>query len=790
MIKGARMKQVANSLRKWNRLHSLSVFAGWFASLSLTLNVSASLPDANLDDAFVEGTGTQFVNLCHRKTPNTRIWLDFRSTSNDPDSAARYLLGTDGGTDVSWCSLYEDSNGYFYFKHGTAAYPIYERAQNSDGSGCVLDTKRHTMDMAFNADGAGHVRCIFTTECVTNSVRLSTTDTSLDSGVNTNSLALFAQMANYPNGFKGWAPSKARVYGVKIWEGNMLVHDYVPRKVEGKFYLKDLVNGVYITADPRADIDGRLVDELGGGGRMEEDFGDGYLESDGNQWIDLGFKGRPNMKAELDYAFVDTTPSERHLFGCSGENVGDFTFMGYVVNSGLLGYGCASDQTVWSYFPDTAVSRAGIKYSTARRTLVLDAYGDIVAYLTAGFTNSVVTPLPTTHGSGVTPQNCYLFSSARNSDVRPNCAKMRFYGLKIYENGLLTKRFVPCIRNGLAGILDKENDTDFRVNGTSMTNNTFAVVGGNIEMADGENDMYLESDGTQYIDLGYKASATTRVEMDFATRQPYVASDIMMFGARDSGLNFWAGASRHRMGFTCDNNSSNWSGLNESNGKINLGRMKLVFDAKNNRITCTQGGAEVFACNANSDPSKYAGGRSNLDMFLFAVNRTGDALQNSSLRIYSFKIYENDVLVHAFYPHRSGNVIGLRDVQTGAVKTDVANSANPFRIRGYGRDGVPFAFTAMPKSSYSVAHSGSTTISVSAPNTDRFVWRKNGEVIQGETSSTLTVAWERVREPVAYTVAPIYTINPTDGFVDRDVEMASAAFTVTNLPRGFSLSIR
>ena len=784
------MKLVADSSTRWNHKYRFCIFAGCLALPPVIQGVSAALPDSNLDDAFVEGTGTQYVNLCHRKTPNTRIWLDFRATTNELDNVDKCLLGTDGATDISWCSMYEDKNGYFYFMHGTATSPVWERAQNPDGSGCVLDTKRHTMDMTFNADGAGHVRCIFTTEGVTNFVRFSTNDTSLDSGVNTYSLALFARMSNYANGFKGSSPSKARVYGVKIWEGNTLVHDYVPRKVEGKFYLKDIVTDAYITADPRAAIDGRAVDDLAGGGRIMEDFGDGYIESDGNQWIDLGFKGRPNMKAELDYAFVDTTPTERYLFGCSGANAGDFTIMGFLANDGRLGYGCASDQTVWSYFPDTAVSSAGIKFSSARRTLVLDATGDIVAYLTAGFTNSVVTPLPTAHTSGVTPQNCYLFSAARNSNVRPGCTKMRFYGLKIYENGLLTKRFVPCIRNGLAGILDKENDTDFRVNGTSMTNNTFAVVGGNIEMSDDENDMYLESDGTQYIDLGYKATATTRVEMDFATRQPYVANDKMLFGARDNGLNFWAGASRHRMGFTCDNNTSNWSGLNESNGKINLGRMRLVFDAKSNLITCTQGGAEVFTCNANSDPSKYAGGRSNLDMFLYAVNKAGVATANLALRIYSFKIYEDDVLQHAYYPYRSGNLIGLRDILTGAVKTDAAHSSNPFRIRGCGRDGETFALTTAPMSNYSFGPSGSATISVEAPNTDRFVWRKNGDVIQGETSASLTVAWERVREPVSYTVAPIYTINPTDGFVDRDVEVAAATFTVTNLPRGSRIVIR
>ncbi len=137
-------------------------------------------------------------------------------------------------------------------------------------------------------------------------------------------------MSNYDNGFKGSLPSKARVYGVKIWEGSTLVHDYVPRKVEGKFYLKDLVDGAYIASDPRADIGGTLVGDLAGGGRIVEDFGDGYLESDGNQWIDLGFKGRPNVKIELDYAFVDAPLAERYLFGCSGSNAGDFTFMGFL----------------------------------------------------------------------------------------------------------------------------------------------------------------------------------------------------------------------------------------------------------------------------------------------------------------------------------------------------------------------------------------------------------------------------------------------------------------------------
>ena len=227
--------------------------------------------------------------------------------------------------------------------------------------------------------------------------------------------------------------------------------------------------------------------------------------------------------------------------------------------------------------------------------------------------------------------------------------------------------------------------------------------------------------------------------------------------------------------------------MNESNGKINLGRMKLVFDAKNKSIACTQGEKTVFTCGLNA-----AEGKSNLDMFLFVVNRNGTAYSGLPLplRIYSFKIYENDELKHAFYPYQAGDVIGLRDTKTGAIKTDAASSATPFKVRGCGREGELFAFDTLPAANYSVAPSDSVTVSVTAPNTDRFVWRKNGKVIEGETTGILTIPWERASAPVAYTVAPVYAINPADGFVDRDVETASAAFTVTNLPRGSVMIIR
>ena len=760
-----------------------ALFAGCLALQAVTTAVADGIPAADEDDAFVEATGTQYINLRHRKTPHTRVWLDFRATTAD---TGVYYLGADGGTDASHFSFYADSNGFFYFKYGTKADPKWEKVRTSQTDFCAVDTRRHTMDMTLNADADNSTHFVFTTDGVTNFAWRSSAINPPDLSNNEHGLALFAVMSSYANGFKATASSKARVYGVKIWEGDALVHDYVPRKVEGKLYLKDLVDGAYVASDPRAAIDSTRVGELTGGGRIVEERGDGYIESDGKQWIDLGFKGKPNMKAELDYAFTGAVVAEQYLFGASGGNSGDFSFMGYAVaDKEKLGYACESDKTAWSYFYPTADSSAGISSSTARRTLVLDSPGDAVAYLTAGFTNSVVSPLPNAHATGVTPHNCHLFTAPNNSGPRSTlCAKMRFYGLKVFEDGLLTKHFVPCVRDGLAGVVDKKNPVDFRINAASLTNNPFVAVGGDVELAEGTNDQYLESDGSQYLNLGYKATSATRVEVDFATRSPFINGDAYWFGARDNGLSFWGGASKHRFGFTCG--SSSWVGLTESNGKINLGRMKLVFDAKNKNIACTQGGKTVFTCSLGS-----VEGQSNLDMFLFAVNKNGTAYQNLPLplRIYSFKIYENDELQHAFYPYQAGDVIGLRDTETGAIKTDLSNSATPFRIRGCSKDGR-YLVPTLPSTNYDVASGETVTVTASAPNTDRFVWRKNGEVIAGETSGSLTVAWERVREPVTYSVTPVYTINPADGFTERDVETEPEEFTVTNKPLGMSVIIR
>ena len=66
----------------------------------------------------------------------------------------------------------------------------------------------------------------------------------------------------------------------------------------------------------------------------------------------------------------------------------------------------------------------------------------------------------------------------------------------------------------------------------------------------------------------------------------------------------------------------------------------------------------------------------------------------------------------------------------------------------------------------------------------KYKWTRNGEVLAGVEGDTLNAVWRKAKTPDSYTVAPIYLIN------GDEVEGESAAFTVTNLPRGTVVLLR
>lgn len=161
---------------------------------------------------------------------------------------------------------------------------------------------------------------------------------------------------------------------------------------------------------------------------------------------------------------------------------------------------------------------------------------------------------------------------------------------------------------------------------------------------------YIESSGTQYIDTGFKPNQDTRVVVD----GQYTTSDspAFLFAARnlspiDNAFNVLMTGSAFR---------SDYDAENASFPSMPVGA-RYTFDK--NRNICTIGDKSVTNTAATFQSSH--------ELYLFCSNDGGRADYFAHARIYSARIYDNDVLVRDFVPCRnSGGTVGLYDM-AGAV---------------------------------------------------------------------------------------------------------------------------
>ena len=125
---------------------------------------------------------------------------------------------------------------------------------------------------------------------------------------------------------------------------------------------------------------------------------------------------------------------------------------------------------------------------------------------------------------------------------------------------------------------------------------------------------YIESTGTQYISTGITPTENTKVVIEF--------------------------------------NSSNKKDISISaNAKHTVQVAPKAFKVDN--------GSSQYIY-ANKVNAAYP-------MFLFGNNRKGKFSEGVAMKLYSFKVYENDVLIADYIPCKQGNAVGLYDDVAGAM---------------------------------------------------------------------------------------------------------------------------
>ena len=732
--------------------------------LTASANAATELSGASRDgDAFVESDGSFYsvVNTYYFVKPSTKIEIDYALAAIVSGAGVLGGFGADAGiSTILWCIsttkfVLEMRDG----NHDTTANDLLSPA-------IPLDLARHTAVL----DGPGR------------HLSLSSHDGTVEAESDFHeSWTLNTAQAKWPVLLFGFATdayghnkqrAKARIYSVKFYENGSPVLTLTPAVKGGVAGFKDGDGNFY------------SGDGLIAGGAVETIEEDPYVESpDGGRFFDTGYYVTSNTCVKIDYMPLLQQTGQQFPFEAGSADSAPAMYMRTYGNGssgqGDISYACG--QTSWVSL--------NVPYAPhVRRLLTIDAYNLQTKVETAGQTIRETTIPSTGRTSERSNSTLKLLS---NSSMNANSCKARVYGVKIYEEGTLVRDYVPICQAGSYALLDKVQG---KVLAKASKSNEFTGYTTNNELDDAffnapmrNEDAYIESDGTQGINLGYLTTPNTRYEIDYALTA--IVGQKRPFGEAGGNLSaeLYIQGTATGSGNVAFGVGDSWKGQYTSMG-ADLNRHLAVLDLANHQ--CGYSGKGMFKFGTDVTTKKTA---TNL-MWLFAKGTSGGGLyaDNSltAMKLYAFRIFESGTLVHEYLPYKVGSTVGLYDTMTGDVVTSSISGSNAFTYGGglgYGKFAGELKNLVVSPENVSLAHGDSKTVSAYAPGAVRYVWRKNGEILDGEDGDSLTIVWAKrklANSVDSYTVTPVFTVGGSD------VEGDTAAFTVENKPLGTRIYFR
>ena len=577
------------------------------------------------------------------------------------------------------------------------------------------------------------------------------------------------------------AYTKMRVYRVRIWDAGILVRDYTPLVKGGIPGFKENCSGQFVT--------GENIAAFTAGGDVPEEPDDPYVATPHNLpgtpvagetlYWDTGYYFKTNSSVSLDYALM-TNWATNNPYGSSGKNVlscdGNNSAAQQVY---MLAYGPASaGYYYWKTGPngsEGSISQMSIAYANGiRRTLEMS--GNSTRIITAGYTN---------------------FSKTVTSGITVNFTKtlklgyylpMKIYGLKIFEDGVMIKDFRPFVTNGVPGLLDVMNQPASLITTTYSSNsktNYLATAGGNFQdyTADAEKEAYLEFDGVSghYINTGYVIKPTSGVEADFQmwhtvynNQQGYFKQEASTANPNILARLYMNSAYTYSWQFEDYSTYKTGVGANtQVSAKDNV-RRQFKLDGYSNRATVRCGDAVLY----DQEMTKE-----HLNTGEPYTMRIGP--ERACMRLYNFKIFESGEVVRDFVPCLTNGVAGLYERYTKAFYPLTGG-----KVRGMGTKGVnEFVTEPQPATLVSAAGANTATLACFVPSAQSYEWYEDGNLIPGETSNSLALAWERSKaksdkHTYTYSVKPVYTV------FNEKVTGEAATAIVEYTPLGSVLCVR
>ena len=740
-------------------------FGGFYTCGGLTASENASTALSNdytkEGDPWVESDGSFYsiVNTYYMDGANTKVEIDFQLASIVSGAVVAGHFNNE-----YTCLLYCASETDFVLQAkddkyvGGALTPVVH--QDLARHKAVLDSPEKTFTL-YSADGT------------VEGVKTAMDDWS------------YTKRSNWPFILFGSATdayghnkqrAKARIYSVKFYEKDEVSGEYTLQRT-----LMPVVVGDVAGFEDEA---GNFYsgDGLRAGGAVKTLPSDPYVESpNGGRYFDTGYYVTSNTCIKIDYMPLVQQTSQQFPFeggsGASATNMYMRIYGNGSAGQGDIAYACG--QSGWTSL--------NVPYAPhVRRQVTVDAYNLATKIETAGQTIRETTIT----ASGKVPEKSNnTLKLLCNSTMNANSCKSRLYGVQIYEEGTLVRDYVPICQGGTYALLDKVNGT---VLVKASNSKEFTGYTANNDLNDAffvadmrDEDAYIESDGTQGINLGYLTTLNTRYEIDY--QMTGIVGQMRPFGVAGGGVaaELYIQGSATGSGNVAFGSGNPWK-AQTTGVASDLNRHVAVLDLANRE--CGYSGYKMFAFTSDTVCSET----STIPMWLFAkgTNATGSYSNRTKMKLYAFRIYESGVLVHEYLPYKNGDTVGLYDTMTGNVVTSTVSGSNAFTYGGglgYGKfAGVKTVLTTDPVDT-AVNPKRSSTLTAFAPGAIRYIWTRNGEVIDGEEDEALTIEWQSPKSaggPVVYAVTPVFSKK------GAEVLGEEASAEVTMDPEGLIIILR
>ena len=320
--------------------------------------------------------------------------------------------------------------------------------------------------------------------------------------------------------------------------------------------------------------------------------------------------------------------------------------------------------------------------------------------------------------------------------------------------------------------------------------------GGEIE---GEQDAYIESNGSAGMSTGYKMKgAISRVEVDF--RFVTAAAQKYIYGSSaDSTLQTFLYTTGSGVGDSfkfCQRPYSNNGCDRQWVMTPDTKRHTAVTDMANRTNILT--GVSIAPKSAFA--SDFSGKTAILPLTIFGKysSTAATAIDGCpNARIYSVRFYENYVEggnntpVRELIPYKKGDVVGFYDTVTGEIVKNDSTAAGAFTFGGAGTDHGELNCYVKPGYDDSLDYGATTTLTAYSPGAVSYRWLCDGEPIEGGTDGELSVQWTRGGTKTDegyrhdYQAVAVFSLYG----VERESEPTAVA-TVTSVCLGTILLIR